>query len=98
MSEERLSGEIRHLIAELKLRDERIASYEGQARKLDLHTTSIRALAAEMAPCSHEKAFRKTVTTDTGIVFVCETCSHHWYRTYAQINAVETSAQSEVAK
>lgn len=52
------------------------------------------ALAAEMAPCNHEKAFRKTITTNEGIVFVCETCSHHWYRTYAQINsASETSAQ-----
>lgn len=50
---------------------------------------------SELFPCAHAKAFRKTFTTNDGIVFVCEECSHHWFRTYAQINsALETEGDA----
>jgi hypothetical protein len=48
--------------------------------------------AAEFIPCDHVRTFRKTITTNHGIVFVCELCSHHWFRTYAHINAVEPAS------
>lgn len=51
-----------------------------------VYASDYAVLAAELVPCTHEKAFRKTITTNDGTVFVCEVCSHHWYRTWAQIN------------
>lgn len=41
----------------------------------------------QVQPCVCLRDTRKTVTTNDGIVFVCETCSHHWFRTYGQINS-----------
>lgn len=32
--------------------------------------------------CAHESV--KTLTTDAGMVYACERCSRHWFRTYEQ--------------
>jgi hypothetical protein len=63
-----------------------------QAAELERWTNSawVKAVIKErddaqalLAPCGHGTV--KTITTNTGMVYVCESCSHHWYSEYNKL-------------